>query len=73
MTFRDDSSIDTSGASAGGGGGGMGRGMMIGGGGIGAVVVVVLGLIFGVDLTGGGSSQDPQQGRARGSPPGRNR
>lgn len=43
----------------------MGRGMAIGGGGIGAVVVVVLGLIFGVDLTGGsGNDGAPQQGQA---------
>ncbi|WP_040768017.1 neutral zinc metallopeptidase [Tsukamurella sp. 1534] len=57
MTFRDNGPLDTSGVSAGGGGGGIGRGVMIGGGGLGTVVLVVLGLFFGVDLTGGGSEQ----------------
>ncbi|GAA1089232.1 KPN_02809 family neutral zinc metallopeptidase [Tsukamurella spumae] len=68
MTFRDDSDLSGGNVSAGGGGGGMGRGMMIGGGGLGAVVLVVLGLVFGVDLTGGGSSnsQQGQQGPAQG-------
>lgn len=66
MTFRDNGDFSGGGnvsAGGSGGGGGMGRGMMIGGGGIGAVIVVVLGLVFGVDLTGGSDSQQgPNQG-----------
>ncbi|KXP01559.1 neutral zinc metallopeptidase [Tsukamurella pseudospumae] len=62
MTFQGNGPLEGGNVGAGGGGGGMGRGMMIGGGGLGAVVVVVLGLIFGVDLTGGGSSNNAQQG-----------
>ncbi len=63
MTFQGNGPLEGGNVGAGGsGGGGMGRGMMIGGGGIGAVVVVVLGLIFGVDLTGGGSSSPQDQG-----------
>ncbi|GAB3126621.1 neutral zinc metallopeptidase [Tsukamurella serpentis] len=64
MTFQGNGRIEGGNVGAGGGGGGMGRGMAIGGGGIGAVVIVVIGLFFGVDLTGGGSQQAPQQGGA---------
>lgn len=51
MSFNDDARLDTSGVSS----GGRGRGGLAVGGGIGGLVIVVIGLFFGVDLTGGGS------------------
>jgi predicted metalloprotease len=50
----------------------MGRGLAVGGGGIGLIVTLVLALVFGVDITGGGSPgysspyQQPQQGYSAG-------
>ncbi|TWS24938.1 hypothetical protein FK268_06770 [Tsukamurella sputi] len=64
MTFRDDSSIDNSLASA-GGGGGLGRGMMIGGGGIGTVVIGLI-IYFLTGSTGGAPQQPSQQGAGQG-------
>jgi len=51
MSFNDDARLDTSGVSS----GGRGRGGLAVGGGIGGLVIVVIGLFFGVDLTGGSS------------------
>ncbi len=51
MSFNDDARLDTSGVSS----GGRGRGGLAVGGGLGGLVIVVIGLFFGVDLTGGSS------------------
>ncbi len=50
MSFNDNAQLDTSGVSSGGGRGGLAIG-----GGIGGLLIVVVGLFFGVDLTGGGT------------------
>ena len=52
MSFNDNVNLDTSQVSS---GGGRGPGLKIGGG-IGGLVIVVIGLFFGVDLTGGTDS-----------------
>ena len=48
MSFNDNASLDTSQVS----GGGRGRGGLAVGGGIGGLLIVVVGLFFGVDLSG---------------------
>lgn len=55
MTFNDNASLDTSQVS----GGGRGRGGMVIGGGAGGILLLILSLLFGQDLTGGGSSTNP--------------
>jgi predicted metalloprotease len=56
--FRDDAELDTSQVEdlrgSGDGGGGMPRGRIAGGGGAVAIIAVIVGLLLGVDVTGGG-------------------
>ncbi len=57
--FRDDAELDTSQVEdlrgSGSGGGGLPRGRIAGGGGAVALIAVIVGLLLGVDVTGGGS------------------
>jgi predicted metalloprotease len=61
MSFNEDANLDTSQVESGGGGGGPG-GMAIGGG-VGGIIVLILTLLFGGDITGGGTAGSPNPGQ----------
>ncbi len=60
MSFNDNANLDTSQVESGGGGG---RGGLAVGGGIGGLVVLILTLLFGGNLTDGGTSGSPNPGQ----------
>jgi predicted metalloprotease len=60
MSFNDDVRLDTSQVTSGGGG----RGGMAIGGGVGGLIIVVVGLFFGVDLSGVAGGGNPGAGAA---------